>query len=280
MVQRGSLLKQKNKSISSLIYGGIAGCISRTCVAPFDKIKILMQFQNSNLRFTKFFINNVKQEGILNMWKGNGTNLIRIFPYSGLQFMTYDLCKEVFLKDNRDTTTQERLLFGTISGVVATTFTHPVDVLRHRLMCYPNITSLRESAVDLYKENKFRGFFKGYGSTVISLTPFIALNFTIFDCLKDKIPDHYDKTDSRLILGMGAFSALISQTACYPLDTIRRRMQNKTLNYKNGFEAGKVILKTEGILSFYKGMLPNVLRMVPNTAIRFAIFDYLKDKFN
>ena len=182
MVQRGTLLKQKNKSISSLIYGGMAGCISRTCVAPFDKIKILMQFQNSNLKFTKFFINNVKQEGILNLWKGNGTNLIRIFPYSGLQFMTYDLCKEVFLKDNRDTTTQERLLFGTISGVVATTFTHPVDVLRHRLMCYPNITSLRGSAVDLYKENKFRGFFKGYGSTVISLTPFIALNFTIFDC--------------------------------------------------------------------------------------------------
>ena len=42
--------------------------------------------------------------------------------------------------------------------------------------------------------------------------------------------------------------------------------------YKNGLDAGKQILRHEGFLSFYKGLLPNILRMVPNTAIRFAIF--------
>ena len=280
MVQRGSLLKRRTKSMSSLIYGGIAGCISRTCVAPFDKIKILMQFQNSNLGFSKFFLNNLKQEGFLNMWKGNGTNLIRIFPYSGLQFMTYDLCKEIFLKNQENTTTNQRLVFGTISGIVATTFTHPIDVVRHRLMCYPNINSIQHSVIDLYKENKFRGFLKGYGSTIVSLTPFIALNFTIFDFLKDQLPNDQLKNDTIIILGFGAFSALISQTICYPLDTVRRRMQNKDLRHKNGLFAARNILKNEGFSSFYKGMLPNIFRMVPNTAIRFAIFDYLKNKFD
>ena len=56
-------------------------------------------------------------------------------------------------------------------------------------------------------------------------------------------------------------------------------MQNKELAYKNGFDAATKILKYEGCLSFYKGLLPNIIRMVPNTAIRFTIFDYLINNF-
>ena len=43
MVQRGTLLNE-NKDVKNLILGGIAGCVSRTVIAPLDKIKILMQF--------------------------------------------------------------------------------------------------------------------------------------------------------------------------------------------------------------------------------------------
>ena len=274
MVQRGTLLK--NKKIKDLFLGGMSGCISRTIVAPMDKIKILMQYQKTNLPFTTFFGNNIKQDGFLNLWKGNGTNLIRIFPFSGLQFVTYDFCKYNLLKKEKPTN-NERLLCGAVSGLVATTFTHPIDVIKHRLMYYSNINTFKESSIDIYKENggKMRNFFKGYGSTVCSLTPFIALNFATFDFLKENIIKN-NENNTITTLGLGGFSALFAQTLCYPLDTIRRRMQNKELMYKNGLDAGKQILRHEGFLSFYKGLLPNILRMVPNTAIRFAIFDYLK----
>ena len=124
-----------------------------------------------------------------------------------------------------------------------------------------------------------RNYFKGYGSTICSLTPFIALNFATSDFLKEKIPNADDKNNVSTNLLLGGFSGLFSQTVCFPLDTVRRRMQNKEMPYKNGLDAGSKILKYEGILSFYKGLLPNILRMVPNTAIRFAIFDYLKEYF-
>ena len=41
MVLRGTLTKNETNSHMSLIYGGIAGCIARTIVAPMDKIKIV-----------------------------------------------------------------------------------------------------------------------------------------------------------------------------------------------------------------------------------------------
>lgn len=36
-----------------------------------------------------------RQEGILGMFKGNGTNVIRIFPYSAVQFASYEMAKKV-----------------------------------------------------------------------------------------------------------------------------------------------------------------------------------------
>ena len=280
MVLRGSLLLKDNPEATNLILGGISGCISRTIIAPFDKIKILMQFEQTKLPFRTFLKNNIKEEGFINLWRGNGTNLIRIFPFSGMQFVTYDFCKKNFANNEKVTNT-ERLIFGGLAGIVATSMTHPIDVIKHRVMCYKNINSMKEASIDIFRENGGRmiNFYKGYGSTISSLVPFISLNFATFDLLKENLPDNIDKDNSVTILSLGGISALFSQTLCYPLDTIRRRMQNKRMNYKNGLDAGKQILKKEGVLSFYKGLVPNILRMVPNTAIRFSIFEKLKQIF-
>ena len=110
------------------------------------------------------------------------------------------------------------------------------------------------------------------------MTPFIAINFAVFDIMKENIdPSNINNT---VVLGLGSISALLSQTLCYPLDTIRRRMQLKDSNYKNGYQVAKGIIKNESIRNFYKGMLPNVLRIVPSNAIRFTIFYNLKTYFN
>lgn len=37
----------------------------------------------------------VRQDGITGLWKGNATNCLRVFPYNGLQFMTFDAIKRV-----------------------------------------------------------------------------------------------------------------------------------------------------------------------------------------
>ena len=75
---------------------------------------------------------------------------------------------------------------------------------------------------------------------------------------------------------MGATAGIIAQTACYPLDTIRRRMQVKGKNYNSTAHAISTIVRTEGARSLYRGMSANTLKVMPNNAIRFMVFDYLK----
>mmetsp|Transcript_7388 Transcript_7388/g.8408 ORF Transcript_7388/g.8408 Transcript_7388/m.8408 type:complete len:88 (+) Transcript_7388:3-266(+) len=53
-------------------------------------------------------------------------------------------------------------------------------------------------------------------------------------------------------------------------------MQLKGKTYSGTTNAFATILKDEGIAGFYKGMTANALKVVPNNAIRFAVFDMLK----
>jgi solute carrier family 25 phosphate transporter 23/24/25/41 len=108
------------------------------------------------------------------------------------------------------------------------------------------------------------------------LAPFVAINFASYDTLKVIAKQHNvcQGPWSSLLLGAGA--GIIAQTACYPLDTIRRRMQLKGKNYRNTLDAMQTIARTEGVKALYKGMSANTLKVVPNNAIRFMVFEHLK----
>merc|ERR1711935_317529 len=101
--------------------------------------------------------------------------------------------------------------------------------------------------------------YKGYVPTVISITPFIAINFAMFDSMKT----HFTKSTGQEKAGvvptllMGAASGLFAQTLCYPLDTVRRRMQLKGKVYTSMLNAINTIVREEGPRALYLGMAPN-----------------------
>merc|ERR1719411_1424229 len=109
----------------------------------------------------------------------------------------------------------------------------------------------------------------------MSLAPFIAINFSTFDWLKSTYISPDEKTNPLKILALGGVAGLTAQSICYPLDTIRRRMQIKGTHYTSVPNAFATILSKEGPRGFYKGMLPNALKVVPNNGIRFLAYTYL-----
>ena len=69
----------------------------------------------------------------------------------------------------------------------------------------------------------------------------------------------------------------------YPLDVIRRRMQMKgamaeQFPYRNTPHAISTIYHSEGLMGFYKGMLPNLLKVAPSVAIAFVTYEITKAK--
>ena len=79
-------------------------------------------------------------------------------------------------------------------------------------------------------------------------------------------------------LACGASAGVVSQSVSYPIDTIRRRMQLQGCDggkrlYKNTMDCGMQVISREGPLGLFRGILANLLRAAPNTAIQFWLYD-------
>jgi len=280
----------------------MAGALARSTVAPMDRIKILMQVahvqKTSHLypTMSKTAQHIVKAEGIVGFWRGNLTNCVRVIPHAATQFVTYDKIKIMLIGDSHGKlSVPQRLLAGSLSGVAAASVTQPLDVLRVRLQTDPEVKgSVVNAARAMWNEGGVIAFYKGYTPAMLSLAPFIAVNFATFDTLKGLYYSNksYSKQELKdrnplVVLSLGAISGIVAQSICYPLDTVRRRMQTKStvivdgkvsLNYyRNTPTAFLTILREEGVKGFYKGMVPNALKVMPNNALRFAIYETLKN---
>lgn len=71
---------------------------AKTAVAPLDRIKILLQAQSVHYKHHGVFgglTAIVKQESIFALYKGNGAQMVRIFPYAATQFTSFEIYKKV-----------------------------------------------------------------------------------------------------------------------------------------------------------------------------------------
>lgn len=273
------------------IAGGMAGAIARTATAPLDRIKLLFQVQavpsagTSATAYTGVWQAATKiarEEGIHAFWKGNGTNIIRIFPYSAAQLASNDQYKRLLAREDGELTVPRRLAAGACAGMTATALTHPLDTLRLRL-ALPNsgYTGLSNAFVTIIRSEGVGALYKGLAPTLVGIAPYAALNFASYDLLKRRL---YNNKNSNIPqqqnpaanLAIGGLAGTVAATVCYPLDTIRRRMQMKGTMYENQVHAFVQIWRNEGFKGFYRGWAANTIKVVPQNAIRFVSYEALK----
>lgn len=89
--------------VAAFCAGGVAGAVSRTVVSPLERLKILMQVQSAGREAYKLSVGQAlakmwREEGWKGFMRGNGTNCIRIVPYSAVQFSSYNFYKRVSAK--------------------------------------------------------------------------------------------------------------------------------------------------------------------------------------
>lgn len=266
--------------------GGAAGAVARTATAPLDRIKLLFQVQavaTSGTSATAYTgvgqaaAKIIREEGFLAFWKGNGVNIIRIFPYSAAQLASNDTYKRLLADENHELTVGRRLVAGACAGMTATALTHPLDTVRLRL-ALPNhpYHGATHAAMTMARTEGLGSLYKGLVPTLIGIAPYAALNFASYDLIKKWIY-HGEKPQSAAAnLLVGGCSGTIAATICYPLDTIRRRMQMKGQAYANQMDAFRTIMAREGLRGFYRGWSANTIKVVPQNAIRMVSYEALK----
>lgn len=269
------------------IAGGTAGAIARTCSAPLDRIKLLFQVQavassgTSATAYTGVWQSVMKiysEEGILAFWKGNGTNIIRIFPYSAAQLMANDQYKRLLATEDGELTVARRLLSGALAGMTATALTHPLDTVRLRLaLPTHNYSGMTNAFITIAQKEGVAALYKGLCPTLVGIAPYAALNFACYDLFKHWFYGGADRKQSAFSnLAIGAVSGTFAATVCYPLDTIRRRMQMRGVTYVSQIDAFTTIWKKEGMRGFYRGWAANTLKVVPQNSIRFVSYEIMK----
>uniref|UniRef100_A0A3Q2LEN1 Solute carrier family 25 member 13 n=1 Tax=Equus caballus TaxID=9796 RepID=A0A3Q2LEN1_HORSE len=82
--------------------------------------------------------------------------------------------------------------------------------------------------------------------------------------------------ESAYRFGLGSVAGAVGATAVYPIDLVKTRMQNQRstgsfvgeLMYKNSFDCFKKVLRYEGFFGLYRGLLPQLLGVAPEKAIK------------
>jgi solute carrier family 25 aspartate/glutamate transporter 12/13 len=78
----------------------------------------------------------------------------------------------------------------------------------------------------------------------------------------------------------GAFGAFM----VYPIDLVKTRMQNQRSSgvghvlYKNSLDCAKKVIKNEGFKGLYSGVLPQLVGVAPEKAIKLTVNDLVRGK--
>ncbi|KAI3652611.1 hypothetical protein MP228_002036 [Amoeboaphelidium protococcarum] len=243
-------MKADKTTFKYLVAGAIAGCFSRTCTAPLDRLRVLLQVEMQNQTNTEplgsqhrsaSVINRIRQNltntwsvckrvyvdgGILAFWTGNGVNILKIIPESAVRFYVYERAKRYMVSVRK-----------------------PVALI----------------SADVGTKNKTSA--TGGNRAELKVSP--------------------PEITTKERMAAGGIAGFASQSFIYPLDTIKTRimvemqtMQNRGVASRiSALKVAKQMYQKEGIRSFFRGIGPSLVGIVPYASIDLTAYETLKNQY-
>jgi len=287
------------KFLIDLASGGTAAAISKTAVAPIERVKLLLQVQDASQHIAvdkrykgiiDVLVRVPKEQGFVSLWRGNLANVIRYFPTQALNFAFKDTYKKLFL-DGVDKNKNfwrffgGNLASGGAAGATSLCFVYPLDFARTRLAADVGKAGSREfnGLVDcimkIAKSDGPIGLYRGFFVSVQGIIIYRAAYFGMFDTAKHVFTSGKEKLNFFAAWGIAQVVTISSGIMSYPWDTVRRRMMmqsgRKDILYKNTLDCAIKIVQKEGIRAMFKGALSNVFRGTGG-ALVLAIYDEIQ----
>jgi len=275
----------------NFLAGGVSGAVAKTCTAPIERVKLLIQTQDANpkiisgevARYTGIadcFTRVAKEQGVGAFWRGNMTNIIRYFPTQAFNFAFKDGIKAMFPKADKHTEFGKffaiNMAAGGLAGAGSLCIVYPLDYARTRLASDVGVGKRQfEGLIDCLKKtvasSGVGGLYNGIGVSVVGIIPYRGVYFGLFDTLSGLNP--YEKDTNNITRAGSKFacaqtSAILAGYASYPFDTVRRRLQMQSEKpesewvYKSTADCFGKIVKDEGTTALFKGAGANALRTV------------------
>ncbi|CAF0846988.1 unnamed protein product [Adineta ricciae] len=279
-------LSNTQKILTALVAGGCAGAASKTVIAPFDRAKINFQVRKEKFSYSlcfRFIRDTYRNEGFLRLYRGNSANLARVIPSAAIYFTSHEQWKRILNTDKYEKTPGRRFISGSLAGATASTTTYPLDLARARMAVTNKTvyTNLYSVFVSILRTEGVAALYRGALWSIFGVLPYSGCVFFTYESLKHVRFDyqsHRPLTKFERWL-FGAISGLVGQTASYPFDVVRRRLQTAAVIRPNEKSLGAIatarkIIREEGITSgLYKGVTMNWFKGPIAVGISFMTFD-------
>ncbi|XP_049884310.1 mitochondrial coenzyme A transporter SLC25A42 [Pectinophora gossypiella] len=277
--------------LTSLLAGAAAGALAKTTIAPLDRAKI--NFQTSQTPYSAraaldFLVNSVRREGPTALWRGNSATMARIVPYAAIQFTAHEQWKKILGVDTPSHAKAHPLLHlvaGSLAGVTSQSATYPLDLARARMAVTDarQYRTLRAVFVKVVRDEGLRTLYRGYPATVLGVIPYAGASFFTYDSLKHKYLEVSGSPPHGITnMAFGGCAGALGQTASYPLDIVRRRMQTARRLPAGHYPCATIlgtlreVYATEGWRGFFKGLSMNWVKGPIAVGISFATYDAIK----
>ncbi|XP_041031321.1 calcium-binding mitochondrial carrier protein SCaMC-3-like [Carcharodon carcharias] len=272
-----------------LLAGGIAGAVSRTSTAPLDRLKIYIQVYAAkhHLNLLGSWKAMVEEGGYLSLWRGNGTNVTKVAPETGIKFLAYEKYKRFFDDSHSKLDLHQRFIAGSLAGVTAQTIVYPMEVLKTRLALGTTgqYKGINDCARILIKNEGITALYVGYVPNLLGIIPYAGIELAVYESVKKAYCQDYGQNPSEpgifVHLGCGTISSTCGQLGSYPLALVRTKMQAHAIvrggphvSMHNHFYN---IIREEGLFGLYRGFTPNCIKVVPAVSISFVVYEQMKN---
>lgn len=173
-------------------------------------------------------------------------------------------------------------------GILTSIATNPIWVIKTRMLssgsrspgAYPSFTS---GALHILRTEGLPGFYRGILPALFGVSHG-ALQFMAYEKLKVYRAGALDSSYAGQQLGnvdffiLSSISKIFAGCVTYPYQVLRSRLQtyDSHLIYRGATDAIAKIWAREGIAGFYKGLGPNLFRVLPSTWATFLVYENTK----
>ncbi|KAI9294026.1 mitochondrial carrier [Neoconidiobolus thromboides FSU 785] len=299
-------------ALDQSIAGLTAGAISTLLLHPMDLIKTKIQADDFKKLENKRIIGRsisaiksvIKTDSLLGLYRGLSPNLVGSALSWSFYFGWYSIIKQQYHSDLGDGRISNKLsstqymLASAQAGALTVLCTNPIWVVKTRMLTsHKNQAGAYRGLVDglikLVQFEGIRGMYRGLTPALFG-TSHGAVQFMVYEELKKwkskknllknkdiKLKDGLPVMD---YLWMASLSKTMASILTYPYQVVKTRLQKQVdlksnTEYKTTLDTISKIFKNEGIMGFYKGLGPNILRVLPGTCITFTVYESLSNYF-
>ncbi|ELR11388.1 ATP pump family protein protein ENTH domain epsin related family protein [Acanthamoeba castellanii str. Neff] len=250
----------------------------------------------------------VREEGALSLWKGIAPALLRQFLYTGLRMGIYEPIRNFFAFGGTkasDAPLLTKILAGMVAGGVSAAVFTPTDLLKVRMQgsSGQRYRSLLHAIKTVVAEEKISGLWKGMGPTSQRAAVVAAAELATYDqckqfllgnnIMQDNIYTHFAASFiAGFVATASSFRPIISivdadstnrSDVHIPTDVVKTRVMNQPsdangrgLYYRSSLDCARKLVAAEGVRGFYRGFLPNWIRLGPWNIIMFLTYEQLR----